>query len=187
MMSLKYHAYTRWKRKRWAAWQKMFVSPIARSYFSPMSGARALKVCYHLVRQSRFLLLNWFEGLKVTHLTQYSPTKAARPNLMHRAHIFSLFLSKTERGEQEKAPQKEECETLLKGKIGPSISLFLPLPSLCVAHKGSRQAARNQFHGATRWKSKRKRQKKTEKLYKDFTGPKAKITNMYWLVFHLSI
>lgn len=53
--------------------------------------------------------------------------------------------------EHEESPRREECETLLEGKIGPSIALSRSRSaSLCVAHKGSRQAVRNQFHGAGR-------------------------------------
>lgn len=43
---------------------------------------------------------------------------------------------KTERGEHEKPPSREECETLLEGKIGPSISL---VPSPQLVHCSQRQ------------------------------------------------
>lgn len=71
-------------------------------------------------------------------------------------HILSVLVrgkKKKMKGgeEQEEPPRREECETLLEGKIGPSIALSRSRSAgLCVAHKGSRQAARNQFHGAGR-------------------------------------
>lgn len=39
---------------------------------------------------------------------------------------------KYERGEHEKPPSREECETLLEGEIGPSISLSFSLYPACV-------------------------------------------------------
>lgn len=155
----------------------MFISPttvLSHCYFSPVSGAKPLKVCYHLVRWSFSAgeLILWVEGYPSP---QHPPAKPARPNLMHLCpHILSVLVQKTVRGEHEKPPSREECETLLEGKIGPSISLFLPLPSLHIAHKGSRQAGRNQFHGATRWKWGRKRAEKDREALWRFHQAKSK-------------
>lgn len=148
-------AYTRWQSQLWAAWQKYVYishdSSLTQLFFSGVRGQASQGVLsFSAVKFSAGELILWVEGYPSA---QHPPAKPARPNLMHLCpHILSVLVQKTERGEHEKPPSREECETLLEGKIGPSISLFFPLPSLCVAHKGSRQAGRNQFHGATRWK-----------------------------------
>lgn len=130
----------------------------SRSYISPVSGAKPLKVYYHLVQWRSFLLVNWFCGLKATRLLSILQLNQPDRTWCICAHIFSLFSSKKLRGvSTKKPPSREECETLLEGKVGPSIALLFPLPRCCVAHKGSRQAGRNQFHGATGWKWGRER------------------------------
>lgn len=128
---------------------------------------------FSAVKFSAGELILWVEGYPSP---QHPPANPARPNLMHFVPTYSLCSRpKTERGEHEKPPSREECETLLEGKRGPSIAPFLSLPNLCVAHKGSRQAGRNQFHGATRWKWGRKRaEKDREAVWRFHHGEKQK-------------
>lgn len=86
--------------------RNMFISPttvLSRSYFSPMSGARPLKVCYHLVRRRSFLLVNWFCGLKATRLLSILQLTQPDRTWCICAHIFSLFLSKNCKGWARKA------------------------------------------------------------------------------------
>lgn len=135
--------------------KNMFISPttvLSRSYFSPVSEAKPLKVYYHLVRWRSFLLVNWFCGLKATRLLSILQLTQPDRTWCICAHIFSLFLSKNQKGWARKASFEGGVWNHPWRKVGPSIALFFPLFRLCVAHKGSRQAGRNQFHGATRWK-----------------------------------
>lgn len=98
-------------------------------------------------------LLNWFCGLKATHLHTVLQRTQPDSGWGGCAHIFSLFSSIPEMGEHKKASLRRVWNPpWRKKKIGgPSISLaFFQLPRWCDAHKGSRQAGKNQFCGAHR-------------------------------------
>lgn len=77
-------------------------------------------------------LILWVEGYPSP---QHPPTKPTRPKPDAFVPTYSLCSGpKTQRGEHEKLPWRDECENLLEGKIGPSISLspFLCLSPACL-------------------------------------------------------
>lgn len=170
--------------------KNMFVSPttvLSRSYFSPVSGAKPLKVCYHLVRWS-FLLLNWFYGLKATRLLSILQLPPARPNMMHLCpHILSVLVQKPKGVSMESLLRGRSVKLSLKEKEGlPSLSFSLS-PACALLTKGAdRQVEINSMEPPDESKEK-KEQWKIEKPYEDFTRRKSKITNTYWLVFHLCL
>lgn len=159
---------------------------LSRSYFSLVSRAKPLKVCFHLVRWS-FLLAHWFCGLKASRLLSiFQPNQPDRTWCIC-AHIFSLFLSKKWKGWARRASFEGGVRNPPWRKNRAfHRALPFPLPSLRVAHKGSRQAGRNQFHGANRWKWGGKRAEKDRgAVWRFHQAKKAKITHGYWLVCHL--
>lgn len=153
---------------------------LSRSYFSLVSRAKALKVCFHLVRWS-FLLANWFCGLKATRLLSiFQPNQPDRTWCI--VPTYSLCsCPKNERGEHEKPPSREECETLLEGKIGPSISLSFSLsPAGVLLTKAADRRVEINSMEPTDESKEEKKQRKTARLYEDFTRRKSK--NNPWLL-----
>lgn len=149
----------RWWSQFWVGREMLFTSPttlVSCSYSFPMSRAKPLKVCYHLAQWRRVLLVNWFRGMKTTHLPQHAAYNSIRLVMIFFFSPTSSLCScpKTQKGlntHQKKNLSREKCETFLEGELRLSIYLFFfPSP---MAHKdSSRQACGNQFHGAVRWK-----------------------------------
>lgn len=170
--------------------KNMFVSPttvLSRCYFSPVSGAKPLKVCYHLVRWS-FLLLNWFCGLKATRLLSILQLTQPDRTWCIWAHIFSLFSSKKTKGvSMESLLRGRSVKLSLKEKEGlPSLSFSLSPACALLTKAADRRVEINSMEPPDESKEE-KEQWKIEKPYEDFTRQKSKITNTYWLVFHLCL
>lgn len=173
----------------------MFISPttvLSCSYFSPMSGAKPLKVCYHLVRWRSFLLVNWFCGLKATRLLCILQLTQPDRTWCIRAHIFSLFSSKNREGWARKAsfeggvwnPPWRKNRALHHSLFFFFFSLHLACALLTKA--ADTRVEINSMEPPDESKEE-KEQRETEEPYEDFTRWKAKITNGCWLVFQLCL
>lgn len=168
----------------------MFIPPkavLSRSYSSLVSGAKTLKVRYHLVWWG-FLLVNWFCGLKATCLL--SILQPNQPDWTWRicAHIFSLFLPKKKRkGWAQKASfEGGVWNPPWRKNRAFHLSFSLSLAYELLTKAADRRVQINSMEPPDESKGEKER-RKTEKLYEDFTRRKAKITHGYWLVLHLCL
>lgn len=159
--------------------KNMFISPttvLSRCYFSPVSEAKPLKVCYHLVRWS-FLLVNWFCGLKATRLLSILQPKKPDRTWCIRAHIFSLILSKYRKGWARKASFEGGVWNPPWRKNRAFHLTLSPSPLLTKA--ADRRVEINSMEPPDESQKERERGK-TEELYEDFTRRKSK--NNQWLL-----
>lgn len=168
----------------------MFISPttvLSCSYFSQMSGAKPLKVCYHLARWRSFLPVNWFCGLKATRLLCILQLTQPDRTWCICAHIFSLFSAKkTEKGWARKASFEGGVQNPPWRKNRAfHLSLFFPDPPACtlLTKAADRRVEINSMEPPDESKE-GKEQRKTEAVWR---FQQAKNNQWCWLVFHLCL